>query len=197
MCVFMSGAIFSYAAGPIKKCYCKELSQIVQGSKWARKNCQKVAKMAKNANRSMAPCSQAWQSRARRSHQYIYIMCLVKFGRLTLEVLKQKYWRLMHFDFFFRGWGPLIKRTACRSVCGKACGCCISPGQLESANSSSYVASPAGRDHNKQLNNVLVNNKNNNHTAAPSIANDSNIHSSSSRDINNSKTAIKMTTMRD
>ena len=54
--VCMSGAIFSKADGPIKKCYCKELSQIAQGSKWAKKiakklpkspNWQKVAKMQK------------------------------------------------------------------------------------------------------------------------------------------------------
>ena len=35
--------------GPIEKCYCKELSQIVQGSKWAKKIGQKVPKKAKKS----------------------------------------------------------------------------------------------------------------------------------------------------
>ena len=44
-------------------------------TKMGQKNCQKVAKitkMAKNSNRSMAPCSEARQSQAKRSH-YFYL----------------------------------------------------------------------------------------------------------------------------
>ena len=60
----LSGPNYSKTAGPIKKCYCKELSQIAQGSKWAKKiakklpktpNWQKVAKMAKNAKVAKSP----------------------------------------------------------------------------------------------------------------------------------------------
>ena len=91
----------------------------------------------------------------------------------------------MWFILLFRGWGPLLQGTACRSsVSGQVCGCCFSQAQLESANSSSFVALPAARDHDKQLNNV--NNKNNS-------------HKSSHKDVseNNSNTAIRMTEMGD
>ena len=37
--------------GKIKKCYCKDLSQIVQGSKWAKKMAKKCQKMPKRAKK--------------------------------------------------------------------------------------------------------------------------------------------------
>ena len=77
------------------------------------------------------------------------------------------------------------------------CGCCFSQAQLESANSLSFVASPAARDHDKQLNNV--NNKNNSHKNSHKDVSENNSHKNSHKDVseNNSNTAIRMTEMGD
>ena len=115
-------------------------------------------------------------------HINVSIVNIVKM--IKTEPIKIQIFNMIYF-VFSRGWGPLLQRTACRSsVSGQVCGCCFSQAQLESANSSSFVASPASRDHDKQLNNV--NNKNNSHK---------NSHKDVSE--NNSNTAIRMTEMGD